>query len=416
MSEHQKVESAEILIVGAGPAGSVAAALLRQQGRDVLVIERETFPRFSIGESLLPQSMAYLEQAGMLQAVVEAGFQFKNGAAFMRNGRYTDFDFRDKHSQGWGTTYQVQRADFDHLLAREAERFGAQVRYRHEVLDVALGQPGGGSRVTVRGADGATYQVDARFILDASGFGRILPRLLKLETPSNFPVRGAIFTHIQDGISDAGFDRNKIRVTVHPQHCDVWFWTIPFAGGRCSLGVVAETSFLERYQGTPTERLRAIVAEDPSLQALLDNAQWDTPARQIVGYSANVDQLWGPGYALLGNAGEFLDPVFSSGVTIAFKSASLAAAALQRQFAGETVDWQADFGAPLRKGVDTFRAFVESWYAGGFQKIIFHEQQQPEVRRMISAILAGYAWDQSNPYVKETPRRLAALEAICAAD
>jgi flavin-dependent dehydrogenase len=360
--------------------------------------------------------MAYLEQAGMLQAVVEAGFQFKNGAAFMRNGRYTDFDFRDKRSQGWGTTYQVQRADFDHLLAREAERFGAQVRYRHEVLDVALGQPGGGSRVTVRGADGATYQVDARFILDASGFGRILPRLLKLETPSNFPVRGAIFTHIQDGISDAGFDRNKIRVTVHPQHCDVWFWTIPFAGGRCSLGVVAETSFLERYQGTPTERLRAIVAEDPSLQALLANAQWDTPARQIVGYSANVDQLWGPGYALLGNAGEFLDPVFSSGVTIAFKSASLAAAALQRQFAGETVDWQADFGAPLRKGVDTFRAFVESWYAGGFQKIIFHEQQQPEVRRMISAILAGYAWDQSNPYVKETPRRLAALEAICAAD
>ena len=416
MSEHQKVESVEIVIVGAGPAGSVAAALLRQQGREVLVIEREQFPRFSIGESLLPQSMAYLEQAGMLQAVVEAGFQFKNGAAFMRNGRYTHFDFRDKHSQGWGTTYQVQRADFDHLLAKEAERFGAQVRYRHEVLDVALEQPGGGSRLTVRGADGETYHVDARFILDASGFGRILPRLLKLETPSNFPVRGAIFTHIQDGIADAGFDRNKIRVTVHPQHCDVWFWTIPFAGGRCSLGVVAETSFLERYQGTPTERLQAIVAEEPSLQSLLANAQWDTPARQIVGYSANVEKLWGPGYALLGNAGEFLDPVFSSGVTIAFKSASLAAAALQRQFAGETVDWQADFGAPLRKGVDTFRAFVESWYAGGFQKIIFHDKQQPEVRRMISAILAGYAWDQSNPYVKETPRRLATLEAICAAD
>ena len=416
MSENQNVESVEIVIIGAGPAGSVAAALLRQQGREVLVIEREQFPRFSIGESLLPQSMAYLEQAGMLQAVVEAGFQFKNGAAFMRNGCYTDFDFRDKHSQGWGTTYQVQRADFDHLLAKEAERFGAQVRYRHEVLDVALEQPDGGSRLTVRGADGEIYHVDARFILDASGFGRILPRLLKLETPSNFPVRGAIFTHIQDGITAANFDRNKIRVTVHPQHCDVWFWTIPFAGGRCSLGVVAETSFLDRYQGTPTERLQAIVAEDPSLQALLANAQWDTPARQIVGYSANVEKLWGPGYALLGNAGEFLDPVFSSGVTIAFKSASLAAAALQRQFAGERVDWQADFGAPLRKGVDTFRAFVESWYAGGFQKIIFHDKQQPEVRRMISAILAGYAWDLSNPYVKETPRRLAALEAICAAD
>jgi len=406
-------ETAEILIVGAGPAGSVAAALLRQQGRQVLVIEREQFPRFSIGESLLPQSMAYLEQAGMLQAVVEAGFQFKNGAAFMHDGSYTDFDFRDKHSAGWGTTYQVQRGHFDHILASEAKRFGAEVRFRHEVLDIALGQgANGGARVTVRHADGHSYSVDAGFILDASGFGRILPRLLKLETPSNFPVRGAIFTHVQDGIV-AGFDRNKIRVTVHPKHCDVWFWTIPFAGGRCSQGVVAETSFLDRYQGTPTERLQAIVAEEPSLQGLLANAVWDTPARQITGYSANVEKLWGQGYALLGNAGEFLDPVFSSGVTIAFKSASLAAAALQRQFAGETVDWQADYGIPLRKGVDTFRAFVESWYAGGFQKIIFHQDKQPEVKRMIAAILAGYAWDQSNPLVKETPRRLAALEALC---
>ena len=407
------IETAEILIVGAGPAGSVAAALLRQQGRQVLVIEREEFPRFSIGESLLPQSMEYLEKAGMLRAVVESGFQFKNGAAFMRDGRYTDFDFRDKHTDGWGTTYQVQRATFDHILAKEAERFGAEVRYRHEVLNIELGQGAkGGARVTIKDPDGQQYQVDAGFILDASGFGRILPRLLKLETPSNFPVRGAIFTHIEDGIR-SGFDRNKIRVTVHPKHCDVWFWTIPFAGGRCSLGVVAETSFLDRYQGSATERLQAIVAEEPSLQALLADAKWDTPARQIVGYSANVEKLWGQGYALLGNAGEFLDPVFSSGVTIAFKSASLATAALQRQFAGETVDWQADYGAPLRKGVDTFRAFVESWYAGGFQKIIFHENQQPEIKRMIAAILAGYAWDLSNPFVKETTRRLAALEALC---
>lgn len=412
MTDALTIETVEILIVGAGPAGSVAAALLRQQGRQVLVIEREEFPRFSIGESLLPQSMAYLEQAGMLRAVVEAGFQFKNGAAFMRDGEYTDFDFRDKHSEGWGTTYQVQRAHFDHILAKEAARFGAEVRHRHEVLDIELGVDGAPALVTVKNPDGEQYQVRAGFILDASGFGRILPRLLKLETPSNFPVRGAIFTHVEDGIR-GGFDRNKIRVTVHPKHDDVWFWTIPFAGGRCSQGVVAETSFLDRYEGTPTERLQAILAEDPSLSALLADAKWDTPARQIVGYSANVEKLWGPGYALLGNAGEFLDPVFSSGVTIAFKSASLAAAALQRQFAGETVDWQADFGAPLRKGVDTFRVFVESWYAGGFQKVIFHQKQQPEVKRMISAILAGYAWDLSNPFVKETPRRLAALEALC---
>jgi flavin-dependent dehydrogenase len=406
-----RLETCDVLIVGAGPAGSVAAALLRQQGRQVLIVEREQFPRFSIGESLLPQSMEYLEQAGMLKAVVEAGFQYKNGAAFMRGERRTNFDFRDKHSPGWGTTYQVQRAHFDHVLATEAERFGAEIRYRHEVTAVDL--DGEKPRVTAKDPQGKHYTIEAGFMLDASGFGRILPRLLQLETPSNFPVRGAIFTHIEDGISLPSFDRNKILITVHPAHCNVWYWTIPFAGGRCSLGVVAETGFLDRYQGSDTERLQALVNEEPSLRCLLENATWDTPARQIIGYSANVKSLWGRNYALLGNAGEFLDPVFSSGVTIAFKSASLATAALRKHFAGEAVDWQSEYALPLKKGVDTFRAFVESWYAGGFQKIIFHENQQPEIRRMISAILAGYAWDQSNPYVRETKRHLATLEELC---
>ena len=408
------MESTDILIIGAGPAGALAAALLRAQGRAVLVLEREQFPRFSIGESLLPQSMAYLEQAGMLRAVVEQGFQFKNGAAFMRNGLYSEFDFRDKFSAGWGSTYQVQRSVFDQVLAGEAERAGAQIRYRHVVtgVDLTPTQPVLG----VTGPNGRSYQVQAQFILDASGFGRVLPRLLQLEIPSDFPLRGAIFTHIRDGISAAGFDRNKIRVTVHPQHCDVWFWTIPFSGGRCSQGVVAPGAFLERYQGTDLERLQAIIAEEPSLHSLLADAVWDTPARHIGGYAANVRELAGRGYALLGNAGEFLDPVFSSGVTIALKSASMAASLLQRQFAGETVDWQTDYGMPLRRGIDTFRAFVESWYSGGFQKIIFFPNQQPEIRRMISAILAGYAWDLTNPLVKDTARRLAALEALCSQD
>lgn len=404
------IEQCEVVVIGAGPAGAVAAALLRQRGRRVIVLEREQFPRFSIGESLLPQSMQYIEQAGMLQAVVEAGFQFKNGAAFARGDRYTAFDFRNKHSAGWGTTYQVQRASFDLVLATEAARQGAEVRYRHQVTAADFSE---GALLDVTPAEGEPYQIQARFALDASGFGRVLPRLLDLEQPSNFPVRGAIFTHIEDGITDAHFDRNKIRVGVHPDHCNVWYWLIPFAGGRCSIGVVAEQAFLAQYQGSETERLQALIAADPAQRPLLANAKWDTPARQIVGYASNVKRLWGDGYALLGNAGEFLDPVFSSGVTIAVKSASLAVACLQRQLDGETPDWEADFAVPLKKGVDTFRTFVESWYAGGFQDIIFHEQQQPEIRNMISSILAGYAWDESNPFVKESQRRLNALEAIC---
>lgn len=407
-----RVEQTEVVITGAGPSGAIAAGLLRKSGHQVLVLERETFPRFSIGESLLPQTMTYIEEAGMLKDVVEAGFQFKNGASFSCRDQHTEFDFRDKFTDGWGTTYQVQRARFDQVLANAAQRMGAEVRYRHEVTAVDVSGP---PVLTVRSDTGETYQVKAKLVLDASGFARLLPRLLQLERPSSFPVRQAYFTHVEDRIPLKGkFDRNKIRVAVHPEHVDVWYWLIPFSDGRCSLGVVAEAAFLDRYQGDETTKLKTLVNEDPNLRELLANAVWDTPARTLRGYASNVKQLCGPGYALLGNAGEFLDPVFSSGVTIAMTSSSLAAKCAHRELKGERVDWEAEYAAPLRRGVDAFRAFVESWYQGGFQKIIFHPAPQPDVRRMICAILAGYAWDPKNPYVAEPKRRLEVLEQVCA--
>ncbi|MDR2329592.1 MAG: NAD(P)/FAD-dependent oxidoreductase [Comamonas sp.] len=406
-----KIEQTEIVIIGAGPSGAVAAGLLRKQGRQVLVIEKETFPRFSIGESLLPQSMQYIEEAGMLQEVVEAGFQHKNGAAFAKGALWSDFDFRDKFSPGWGTTYQVPRGQFDKLLADAAEKAGAEIRYGHAVtaVDVDAERP----LVQVRGEGGENYAVSARYLLDASGFARILPRLLGLERPSDFPVRGALFTHIEDRIALTDMDRHKILITVHPQHHGVWFWTIPFSDGRSSQGVVATPDYLARYPGTEVERLRAIIAEVPTLAKVLRQAVWDTPGRSLTGYAANVTSLWGKNYALLGNAGEFLDPVFSSGVTIAMKSASLAAGCIGRAYQGETVDWQADYALPLQAGVDTFRAFVAGWYEGGFQDVIFHDQHAPEIRRMIASILAGYAWDRSNPYVAEPQRRLDVLRQLC---
>jgi flavin-dependent dehydrogenase len=400
------------VITGAGPSGAVAAGMLRKAGHEVLILEKETFPRFSIGESLLPHSMTYIEEAGMLQDVVEAGFQYKNGASFCWDGRISEFDFRDKFSKGWGSTYQVQRARFDKVLADAAERMGTTIRYRHEVtaVDVTGAEP----VVTVKSPEGETYQVKTNFVLDASGFGRLLPRLLDLERPSNFPVREAIFTHVEDRIpAKSTFDRNKIRITVHPKHIDVWFWLIPFSDGRSSLGVVGESKYFERFPGSLDDKLKAIVKEDPTLGGLLKDAGWDTPVRNIKGYSANVTSTSGKGFALLGNSGEFLDPVFSSGVTIAFTSASLAAKCLTRQLKGEAVNWQTEYSDPLREGVDAFRVFVEAWYAGTFQKIIFHPQQNPEIRRMICAILAGYAWDRKNPYVAEPRRRIKVLEEVC---
>ena len=409
-----EMERRQVVVIGAGPSGAIAAALLKRKGHDVLIIEREHFPRFSIGESLLSHCIDFIEEAGMLDAVQAAGFQVKTGAAFAWGERYSTFDFADTFSQGKPTTFQVQRGEFDKLLADQAALQGVDIRYGETIVGVDFN--GETRYLHVRRENGSEYHLNAKFVLDASGYGRVLPRLLDLEAPSDFPLRQAVFTHVEDRIEHPGFDRTKILVTTHPTRRDIWFWTIPFSNGRCSVGVVAAKEHFAVRDADLDACLRGFVDETPSLSGVLQNAVWDTPARTIDGYSANVKTLHGPGFALLGNAAEFLDPVFSSGVTIAMRSASMAAGVLHRQLNGEAVDWQREFAEPLKRGVDTFRCYVEGWYAGTFQDVIFHADSSPEIRRMISSILAGYAWDERNPFVSEPKRRLRMLSEICAGD
>lgn len=405
------IEDVDVLIIGAGPSGSVCASLLAQAGINVVVIEKQLFPRFSIGESLLPQSMVYFEKAGMLETIEAGGYQFKNGAAFQHNDEYSAFDFTQKFGDGPGTTFQVKRAEFDKRLADSAEQQGVPIRYQQTVT--AIENKENNSMVVIQTEAGAEYKIIAKFVLDASGFGRVLPRLLNLERPSAFPMRQSIFCHVEDNISDQQYDREKILVTVHPKNKDVWYWLIPFSDGTCSLGVVAEPAYFSDRMGTPEEVLKYCLAEVPTLSELLKNSKIINQVNQINGYSADVSSLYGERFALLGNAGEFLDPVFSSGVTIAVKSADLAASLLIKQFAGEKVCWETEYAVPLKAGVDTFRVLVEAWYDGRLQDIIFYKEASDDVREMVCSILAGYAWDDSNPYVAKTGRRLNVLAEIC---
>jgi flavin-dependent dehydrogenase len=408
------MQTVDVVVIGAGPAGAISSAILKRRGWNVLVVEAQHFPRFVIGESLLTHCLDFVAEAGMLEAVESAGFRYKNGAAFIRGDEYGAIDFGEQFTKGRASTFQVQRANFDKVLADDAQRQGVPIQFGTRVT----GFDWDGQCVKLRVQDESKHetQIKAKFVLDGSGFGRVLPKLLELETPSDFPARAAVFTHVLDQQPQDAFDRNKIQVVVHPKNKDVWFWVIPFSGQRCSIGCVAACEFFANYPSEPIERLKQLVSEEPFMTRIFGSATWDTPVRTLEGYAANVKTMTGPGFALLGNAAEFLDPVFSSGVTIAMRSAGTAANVLDRQLRGESVDWKRDFEVPLRKGVDVFRHYVTAWYDGRFQDIMFSKNHSPKIRAMISSVLAGYAWDESNPFVSEAGRRLDVVAQLCRQD
>lgn len=402
-------EKLDVVIIGAGPSGAAAAAFLRKKGRSVEVIEKTHFPRFSIGESLLAQSIAILDDAGLLPAVEAGGFQFKDGAAFQYKDDYKDIYFPDKSSPGPGTTIQVMRSKFDKILADGAAEMGAKVVYGEEVT--AFESDEDGCKLTVRSEDGAVRTIEARFCLDASGFGRTLSRLLDIEVPSNFPPRQGVFCQVKDNIDDPTFDRNKILVSIHPEHRHVWYWLIPLADGISSMGVVGSPEIIQAAGATEQERLDTLVGATTRMKEVLKNRQPHREPGTIHGYACSVKSLYGPSYALLGNAAEFLDPVFSSGVTIALKSAQLATALVDRQLNGEAVDWQKDFSDELYVGIDTFRACVSTWYDESLQRIIFNKPEETnDIVRHLTSVLAGYAWDRNNPIVQQPNKYLRTVD------
>ena len=403
----------DVVIVGAGPAGAVAAAMLARRGWKVEVLERVHFPRFSIGESLLPQSMQFLEEAGLLDDVNAAGFQFKDGAAFYKDGVRTTIYFPNKSADGPATTFQVRRDRFDDILARGAARQGATVVFGEEVI--AFESDESGATVTVRHESGVERRIRARFALDASGFGRVFSRLLHLEEPSEFPSRRSLFCHVQDHITEPSFDRNKILISVNPHNPEIWYWLIPLADGLSSVGAVGPQAALEAAGTTDHERLWSLINEVDYLAQVLRASDVVRPVGTIIGYACSVTSLIGPSYALLGNAAEFLDPVFSSGVTIALKSASLATNLIDRALRGETVDWNTEFVDALYVGIETFRACVQTWYSGRLQRIIFNRpEEMSDMQRMLTSVLAGYAWDPRNAIVREPERVLRLIDELSA--
>ncbi|AYB34943.1 NAD(P)/FAD-dependent oxidoreductase [Chryseolinea soli] len=399
----------DVLVIGAGPAGSVSAAMIHKAGLSVRVVEREKFPRFVIGESLLPRCMEVLEDAEFLDAVKAKKFQEKFGAKFMKEEKVSDFNFSDQFSKGWTWTWQVQRAEFDLTLITDVQRRGVPVDFETTVTAIEF-LPDESSITSVEKKDGTTDKIEARFIIDASGYGRVIPRLFNLDKPSNLDPRKAVFAHVNDIHRNNHDEPNRIIAVMYAP--GIWSWIIPFSTGVTSLGFVGSFDYFNAMGGDPSSQFRTFIDGNAYLKQRFGDVEWVFEPRKLEAWSATTDKFYGHGFVLTGNVTEFLDPIFSSGVMFATVSSHTASKMVIRKLKGENVDWDNDYTNFIRQGVDTFRTYVMAWYDGTLEKIFFSKNPDPEIKRQICSVLAGYVWDQSNPYVKDhagSLKRLAKL-------
>lgn len=401
-------EEIDVLVIGAGPAGTVAASIIKKAGFSVKIVEKMKFPRFVIGESLLPRCMEALEEAGFLDAVKAKGFQQKFGAKFVKNGKVCDYFFADQYTPGWSWTWQVPRAEFDMTLADTCESMGIPVSYETTVTGIEFN--GSDSVTTVEDINGNQSQIKARFIVDGSGYGRVIPRLFNLDKPSNLPPRKTLFTHVVDLKRTMDDEPNRITIIVHKK--GIWIWVIPFSNGKTSVGFVGEPEFFKATEGEPEVQMRALLATEPYLAERMKDVEFVFEPRTIESWSTTTNKFYGDGFVLTGNVTEFLDPVFSSGVTLATVSSQKAAHLVIKKLKGEPVNWDAAYTEPMMQGVNTFRSYVMAWYEGTLDTIFFADQQVAEIKSMICSVLAGYVWDTSNPYVKDHDTALQKLAKL----
>jgi flavin-dependent dehydrogenase len=379
----------DVIVVGGGPAGSTAGNLLAQAGRQVLILDKEDFPRFHIGESLLPCDLPIFDRLGM---DMRAGpFLHKQGAEFIDevSGDYAFYDFADALPGGPTHAYQVERAAFDHGLLLRAERAGARVELRTRVRDVAF-EPGA---VTVTTDAGAALR--ARYLVDASGQDALLGRRGRTLEPLKGLGRGAVFCHFSGVAEDTWSELTRlgnIKVLIRD---DGWVWMIPLTGRRVSTGFVSHVRALE------PSTLDEILAQSKVLQQITAGAE-RSQTRLARNFSYRNHASAGPRYACVGDASCFLDPVFSSGVSLAMlggeRLADVLSPALERGAEGDPAEL-GELDAHMKGAYRSVGALVYSFYNTGLvRNIFFSERQDPELRAGLISILAGDVWRSDNRF------------------
>ena len=395
------MKSVDVLIIGAGPSGSVAASHLVNQGFRVLVVERAEFPRYVIGESLLPISMEHFEEVGLLPALEEANFEIKNGALFIKDGTEFMIDFADNFTPGWTWTWQVPRREFDKVLADETEKKGAQIVYRSVVDNIDFSDKDW-VQFQVKDAEGL-HDYQAKYVIDSSGYGGVLTRMLEVPMQVSPTSNMAVYAKLEDDTRDQ-FE-NPMRISFDILETDLWLWVIPFHNGNTSLGFVGNQKYFSDFLEDDADIYEAFNKmfdrSERFKKRFKDRHTYLWEPKVHKDYTRSSEKFFGDRYVLTGNTTEFLDPVFSSGVAFATQSGLRAAKLVEQELNEEKVDWQKDYTNFIEEGIDVFRTYVKEWYTGNLQKIFFHVNINPLMKKQLTSVLAGYVWDKENPFVRK---------------
>ncbi len=387
----EPIESTDVVVIGGGPAGATAATLIAKGGYRVHLYERERFPRYHIGESLIPRTYDTFARLGILDELKQSGFIKKYSVQFITHqGKLSEpFYFSDYLPHESSQTWQVTRADFDCMMLNNSRRQGASVYEGVRVLNVLFEGPRAVG-VRIQAEDGSEREVRSKVVVDASGMSSMLIDRLNLRQWDPDLKKAAIWSYWRGARRDTG--RDEGATLVMQTHGKMgWFWYIPLQDDIVSVGVVAGFDYL--FKERATKELGAIyfeeVARCPGLQPRLVGAEQVGPFRAAKEYSYKARQCAGDGWVLVGDAFGFLDPLYSSGVLLALKSGELAADAILDGLARNDTSeaqlrrWEANY----LKGMDRMRRLVCAFYEGfSFGKFVM---RYPHLKNRITDLLMG---------------------------